>query len=276
MVDGQLTSMQSCCTTSPRTSMNGIKFDCRSYGTGSKQLQDLRSYLIWREKGNLQKLQNMKLINGVSKNGKSKVKARSSTSMFDARHIHMLHRLQTKSMWQHQQQWRCLNLADHVQKVLQQTTCLRPQRCASTQTDSYEDDRKARMNDQGLYLRVKSNRDIDWSKPLWEQLAPVLKGGPSPGKSQDELRAARAKVPELTNVLFQWYLSSRQCHHSSTEESWCSQDPHVRTCSMGPSMETHWFSLLIATADDDCHMVPQLGGCEQVAILDADIASSLW
>ena len=58
------------------------------------------------------------------------------------------------------------------------------------------------MNDQGKYLRVKSNRDIDWSKPLWEQLAPVLKGGPDPSKSQAELRAIRAKVPELTNVLF--------------------------------------------------------------------------
>ena len=149
-----------------------------------------------------------------------------------------------------------------------------PPEIASMQTDSYEDDRKARLNDKGLYIRVKSNRDIDWSKPLWEQLAPVLKGGPSPSKSYEELRTIRAKVPELTNVLLQWSLSRRQCHHSSPEELWCSQDPHVRTCSMGPQ----WHTLVqsIATADDDCHMVPQLGGCEQVSILDADIASSLW
>ena len=72
----------------------------------------------------------------------------------------------------------------------------------------------------------------------------------------------------------QWSLSSRQCHHSSTEESWCSQDPHVRTCSMGPQWNTLVQS--IATADDDCHMVPQLGGCEQVPVLDAVIACSIW
>ena len=77
-----------------------------------------------------------------------------------------------------------------------------PPEIASMQTNFFEDDRKARKNDRGLYLRVKSNRDIDWSKPLWEQLAPVLKGGPDPNKSQAELRAARAKVPELTTVLF--------------------------------------------------------------------------
>ena len=70
MVDGQPKNMLSCCTTSPRTSMHGIKFDCKSHGTGSKQMRELSSYLIWRKKGDVQKLQNMKHINGVSKNGK--------------------------------------------------------------------------------------------------------------------------------------------------------------------------------------------------------------
>ena len=65
------------------------------------------------------------------------------------------------------------------------------------------------MNDQGKFVKIKSVLDIDWSRPLWEQLAPVLKGGPNPTKSQEELRALRA------------YLSSRQCHHCSAEKSWC-------------------------------------------------------
>ena len=96
-----------------------------------------------------------------------------------------------------------------------------PPEVASMPTNYFAEDRKSRMNDQGKYLRVKSNRDIDWIKPLWEQLAPVLKGGPDPSKSHSELRATRSKVPEMTNALFQWYLSRRQCHHGSAEESWC-------------------------------------------------------
>ena len=96
-----------------------------------------------------------------------------------------------------------------------------PPEVASMPTNYFAEDRKSRMNDQGKYLRVKSNRDINWSKPLWEQLAPLLKGGPDPSKSHSELRAIRSKVPELTNVLFNGYLSRRQCHHGSAEESWC-------------------------------------------------------
>ena len=71
------------------------------------------------------------------------------------------------------------------------------------QTRVPTDDQKSRMNDQGKYLKVKSVRDIDWSRPLWEQLAPVLKGGPDPTKSRADLRALRAKVPELTNQLLE-------------------------------------------------------------------------
>ena len=73
-----------------------------------------------------------------------------------------------------------------------------PPEIASMPTDSYEQDRRARLNDEGKYLRVKSPRDIDWSKPLYDQLATVLRGGPSPSKSYEELRAVRAEVPALT------------------------------------------------------------------------------
>ena len=63
-----------------------------------------------------------------------------------------------------------------------------PPELTSMQTGVVTDDQKSRMNDQGKYLRVKSVLDIDWGRPLWEQLAPVLKGGPDPTKSQDDLR----------------------------------------------------------------------------------------
>ena len=91
-----------------------------------------------------------------------------------------------------------------------------PPEVMSMQTKASTDDRRSRMNDQGKYVKVKSVLDIDWSRPLWEQLAPALKGGPDPTKSQADLRALRAKVPELTNHLFeginfQQTMSSRQC-----------------------------------------------------------------
>ena len=98
-----------------------------------------------------------------------------------------------------------------------------PPELMSMQTGVSTDDQKSRMNDQGKYLKIKSVLDINWGRPLWEQLAPVLKGGPDPTKPPADLRALRAKVPELTNHLLaaRRYLSIRQCHHGCAEESWC-------------------------------------------------------
>ena len=53
-----------------------------------------------------------------------------------------------------------------------------PPEIASMKTDSYEEDRKARLNEEGKYLRVKYPSDIDWTSPLWEQLAVALHGKP--------------------------------------------------------------------------------------------------
>ena len=53
------------------------------------------------------------------------------------KHIQSLLNLQKRSMWQHQHQLRCLNRADHVQKVLQRHSYLHPQRlrpCRQTPT----------------------------------------------------------------------------------------------------------------------------------------------
>ena len=59
------------------------------------------------------------------------------------------------------------------------------------------------MNNEGKHVKIKSVLDIDWARPLWEQLAPALKGGPDPSKSQAELCELRKKVPDLTNHLFE-------------------------------------------------------------------------
>ena len=117
-----------------------------------------------------------------------------------------------------------------------------PPEIASMPTDSYEQDRRARLNDEGKYLRVKSPRDIDWNKPLCEQLAAVLQGGPSPSKSHDELRAIRARVPELTtftlNGLFPADNVITATKNHAVHKIYMSE-PAAWVLNA-----THWFSLL--------------------------------
>ena len=118
-----------------------------------------------------------------------------------------------------------------------------PPEVASMPTNYFEEDRKSRMNDQGKYLRVKSTRDINWSKPLWEQLAPVLKGGPDPNKSQSELRAIRAKVPELTNVLFNGIFPADNVI-TAVQKNHGVHKIHMSEPAAWVLNGTHWFSLL--------------------------------
>ena len=118
-----------------------------------------------------------------------------------------------------------------------------PPEIASMQTDVHEDNRKARMDDKGRYIRVKSNRDIDWSKPLWEQLVPVLRGGPSPDKSQDELRACRAKVPEMTNVLLNGIFPADNII-TAVQKNHGVRKIHMSEPAAWVLNGTHWFSLL--------------------------------
>ena len=118
-----------------------------------------------------------------------------------------------------------------------------PPEVASMQTNFFAEDRRARMNDQGKYLRVKSNRDIDWSQPLWEQLAPVLKGGPDPTKSQAELRSIRAKVPEMTNVLLNGIFPADNVI-TAVQKNHGVHKIHMSEPAAWVLNATHWFSLL--------------------------------
>ena len=117
-----------------------------------------------------------------------------------------------------------------------------PPEIASMKTDSYEEDRKARLNEEGLYLRVKYPSEIDWKSPLWEQLAAVLKGGPSPSRSQAELRALRAKVPELTKVQFENLFPADNVITATRNHA--VHKIHMSEPAAWVLNATHWFSLL--------------------------------
>ena len=149
-----------------------------------------------------------------------------------------------------------------------------PPEVESMQPSVYTHDQRSRMNDRGKYIKVKSVLDIDWSRPLWEQLAPVLKGGPDPTKSQAELSARRAQVPELTNQLFE-RIFPRDNVITVVQKNHGVHKIHMREVAAWVLNGTHWFSVLQATHDGHC-MVSKLGRCEQVPVLDADNARSLW
>ena len=149
-----------------------------------------------------------------------------------------------------------------------------PPELMSMQTRVPTDDQKSRMNDQGKYLKVKSVRDIDWSRPLWEQLAPVLKGGPDPTKLPADLRALRAKVPELTNHLLEGIFPADNVI-TVVQKSHGVHKIHMREVAAWVLNGTHWFSLLQQPMMVMvwCH---NWEDASKFPILDADIASSLW
>ena len=118
-----------------------------------------------------------------------------------------------------------------------------PPEVESMQPNVYTYDQRSRMNDQGKYLKVKSVLDIDWSRPLWEQLAPVLKGGPDPTKSQADLRTLRARVPELTNQLFEGIFPADNVI-TAVQKSHGVHKIHMREAAAWVLNGTHWFSIL--------------------------------
>ena len=118
-----------------------------------------------------------------------------------------------------------------------------PPEVASMPTNYFAEDRKSRMNDQGKYLRAKSKNDINWNQPRWEQLAPVLKGGPDPSKSHSELRAIRSKVPEMTNALFNGIFPEDNVI-TAVQKNHGVHKIHMSEPAAWVLNGTHWFSLL--------------------------------
>ena len=117
-----------------------------------------------------------------------------------------------------------------------------PPEIASMPTDSYEQDRRARLNDEGKYLRVKTPRDIDWSKPLCDQLAAVLRGGPSPDKSYAELRAIRAQVPGLSTYTLNGLFPADNVITATKNHA--VHKIYMTEPAAWVLNATHWFSLL--------------------------------
>ena len=55
-----------------------------------------------------------------------------------------------------------------------------------------------RITDSSKYITIQSSTDIDWTRPLHEQLFPNLKGGPRKSTTFDDLCMLRSKIPRLS------------------------------------------------------------------------------
>ena len=60
-----------------------------------------------------------------------------------------------------------------------------------------------RVTEDGKYRTIRSATDIDWNRPLHEQLEPNLKGGPRSSTTFADLCMLRAKkIPKLSREIF--------------------------------------------------------------------------
>ena len=85
--------------------------------------------------------------------------------------------------------------------------------------------------------------DIDWAHPLYEQLEPVLKGGPRSTTSQAELRLLRAQIPKLTKHLFDGLFPADNVI-TTVQKNHGVHKIHMSEVATWVFNATHWFSLL--------------------------------
>ena len=97
-------------------------------------------------------------------------------------------------------------------------------------------DPRDRISESGKYKTVWSSTDIDWTRPLHEQLEPNLTGGPRKSTTFDDLCMLRSKVPRLSHSVFQETYphdniirvvqKSHGEHHVKMSEVVCAEVPH--------------------------------------------------
>ena len=96
-----------------------------------------------------------------------------------------------------------------------------PPEVMSMQTGSSREERRSRMNDEGKYVKIKSVLDIDWES---SSMGTTCTSSQGRSRSIQVTRRAMCNSSSSSRVdqpSARRYLSSRQCHHCSAEESWC-------------------------------------------------------
>ena len=99
------------------------------------------------------------------------------------------------------------------------------------------------VTENGKYRTIRSVTDIDWSRPLYEQLEPNLKGGPRSSRTFVNLCMLRAQIPKLTKQLFDGLLPSDNTI-TAMQKSHGVHKIHMSEVAAWVLNATHWFSLL--------------------------------
>ena len=98
------------------------------------------------------------------------------------------------------------------------------------------------VTENGKYRTIRSATDIDWSRPLYEQLEPNLKGGPRSSTTFADLCMLRAKIPKLSKI-FNAILPSDN-NITAMQKSHGVHKIHMSEVAAWVLSATHWFSLL--------------------------------
>ena len=102
-------------------------------------------------------------------------------------------------------------------------------------------DPRDRITADGKYKTIWSATDIDWTRPLYEQLEPNLTGGPRASTTFDDLCMLRAKIPRLSRNMFYEIFPHgniiRVVQKSHGEH-------HVKKVAAWVLSAAHWYALL--------------------------------
>ena len=106
--------------------------------------------------------------------------------------------------------------------------------------------------------KIRSPSDIDWSRPLKDQLAPQVKGGPDPSKPCEELCMLRSNVLKINDDIFQQIFPSDN-DLCITQKTGGRHFVHLREAAAWIINGSNSLVQCLQATDDGYHMVSRLG-----------------
>ena len=99
------------------------------------------------------------------------------------------------------------------------------------------------VTENGKFRKIRSVTDIDWRRPLHEQLEPNLKGGPRSSRTPADPYMLRAQIPKLSKHLFDGLFPADNTI-TAVQKSHGVHVIHMSEVAAWVLNATHWFSLL--------------------------------
>ena len=197
-------------------------------------------------------------------------------SMFGPRLFHMDNRHHSRHPWQHPQQLICLGQVLHVRKGPPAEYMPSPPEVMSMSTGASAVVQEPCVTEEWQDPQGQiRDRHVDWKLVLSMSNLNLLSR-----EVLDQLHHRQncvcfdRRFPKLTKHLFDGLFPADNVI-TAVQKNHGVHKIHMSEVATWVLNATHWFSLSRSAYDGHC-MVPQLGRCKQVPVLDADIAGSLW